>query len=83
MQRVNKRPIMSDLKESGQIEADCDLVLFPYYDFLFNPDSDCGNFAEIIIGKNRHGGSETSYAKVINGVWLDCDQQEARNRLSA
>lgn len=83
MQRANKRPINSDLRDAGQIEADADYIFFPYYDLLFNEDSNCGPFAEIIGSKNRHGQAHTTYAKVINGVWMSCDQQEARTRLAA
>lgn len=79
--RVNKRPQNSDLRDSGQIEQDATYILFPYYDYLFNPESDCGPFAELGLSKNRHGATGVSYAKVINGVWNDCDQQEARARL--
>lgn len=82
MQRVNKRPINSDLRDSGNIEMDADYIVFPYYDYYFDKESNCGPFAELIFGKNRHGASETTYCKVINGVWLDCDQQEARARLA-
>lgn len=80
--RVNKRPQNSDLRDSGQIEQDATYILFPYYDYLFNPESDCGPFAELGLNKNRHGATGVSYAKVINGVWNDCDQQEARARIS-
>lgn len=78
MQRANKRPINSDLRDAGQIEADADYIIFPYYDYLFDENSDCGPFAELITSKNRHGQAHTTYAKVINGVWSSCDQQEAR-----
>lgn len=83
MQRANKRPINSDLRESGQIEADADYILFPYYDYLFDENSDCGPYAEIITSKNRHGQAYTTYAKVINGVWYSCDQQEAKARCTS
>ena len=79
MQRANKRPINSDLRDSGQIEADSDLIFFPFYEKLFDEESKCGPFAEIICSKNRHGKAETTYARVTNGVWTSCDQMEARN----
>jgi len=79
--RVNKRPQNSDLRDSGQIEQDAGYILFPYFDYLFHPDSDCGPFAELGLNKNRFGATGVSYAKVINGVWNDCDQQEAKARL--
>ena len=53
--REDKRPMLSDLRESGAIEQDADIVMFLYRDDYYNEDSEKRNIAECIIAKNRHG----------------------------
>ena len=63
--RTDKRPMLSDLRESGAIAQDADEVMFIYRDDYYNPDTEEKNVAEIIVAKNRHG--ETGTVKV---QWL-------------
>ena len=57
--RSDKRPMLSDLRESGAIEQDADIVMFLYRDDYYNEDSENHNLAECIIAKNRHGETRT------------------------
>ena len=71
--RSDKRPIMSDLRESGAIEQDADLILFLYRDDYYNEDSKEKNIAEVNIAKQRSGstgkfklGWQGAYTKFVN-----------------
>ena len=64
-QRPDHRPMLSDLRESGAIEQDADIVMFLYRDDYYNPDSDKKNIAEIILAKHRAGSTGT-----VELLWL-------------
>ena len=57
--RPNKRPLLSDLRESGAIEQDADMIVFVYRDEYYNPESEYKGIAELIIAKHRSGGLGT------------------------
>jgi replicative DNA helicase len=58
-QRHDKRPILSDLRESGSIEQDSDLVMFIYRDEYYNDDTDQQGIAEVALAKHRNGPTDT------------------------
>ncbi|WP_455821172.1 DnaB helicase C-terminal domain-containing protein [Pseudomonas cerasi] len=79
-QRQNKRPVNADLKDSGEIEADADIIMMLYRDEVYDPESPARGIAEINITKNRNGALGTVYRRFHNGHFHDIDQVEAQNR---
>lgn len=78
--RPNKRPVNADLKDSGEIEADADIIMMLYRDEVYNPESPAAGIAEINITKNRNGPLGTVYRRFWNGHFHYIDQDEARAR---
>ena len=64
-QRIDHRPMLSDLRESGSIEQDADIVMFLYRDDYYNEDTEKKNIAEVIIAKHRSGATGT-----VELLWL-------------
>jgi replicative DNA helicase len=64
-QRADHRPVLADLRESGAIEQDADIVMFLYRDDYYNPETEKKNIAEVIISKHRSGSTGT-----VELLWL-------------
>ncbi len=68
--RPNKRPLISDLRESGSLEQDADAIVFLYKDSVYNPDNGLGGLTEVILAANRHGEAGTAFVN-MKGGWFE------------
>lgn len=76
--RMDKRPMLSDLRESGAIEQDGDVIFFVYRDVIYNPETENPDIAEIIIGKQRNGPVGSFPARFIGEITTFEDIGEER-----
>lgn len=80
-ERADKRPMLSDLRESGSQEQDADVVLFIYRDDYYDEETDAKNIAEIIIAKHRHGATGSVKLFFRKELTLFCDLETQREEL--
>lgn len=78
-QRADRRPMLSDLRDSGAIEQDADMVVFLYRDEYYNEDSESKGIAEVIIGKQRNGPVGTLKLTFLNDLQKFADYTDAVN----
>ena len=74
--RADKRPMPSDLGDTGQLERDASLIIMLYRDEVYNPDTELKGLTELIISVNRNGSTGTCYQTMINGRFGDIGKSE-------
>ena len=74
--RTDKRPIMSDLRETGQIEQDADRIIMIYRESVYDESCGLGGLTELILRANRHGPTGTAYVDMVNGVMNNTEQSQ-------
>ncbi|MGL5669070.1 MAG: replicative DNA helicase [Shewanella sp.] len=78
-ERGDKRPIIQDLRDSGSIEQDADVIIFPYREEVHKENTPMKGIAEIIVAKYRSGEPATAYMQWVNGHFKNMDQVTADN----
>lgn len=80
--RPNKRPLISDLRESGSLEQDADAILFLYKDSVYHPENGLGGLTEVILAANRHGEAGTAFVEMKGGWFENISELDVNHLMS-